>query len=386
MLKKSGGSVEMKEKEDGGKKPPKKQSVGKETPGTSMTASSTGAVTQSNKKSTQESVPANFSSEVVNILKELHSNQNKVNDKLEKLSSRVDSLYDSYSYENENENYEYDQYDENVDPDQSFERSEAPLSVCSEPPTKKQKTSEDSVFKNISEKFNPKETVDSEVDEDLASFINSTFRDGISDERQNELVKDIHRPSNCDSLVKTKVNQSIWRLLKPHTQTDDVKMQTIQNNVIKAAVNITKMLNEAGETLGSSMIELGTNALGLLGQTNKLINNKRKEFHKTDLDVKYHYLTSHNFPFTDKLYGDDVNKNVKEIQDMNRLSKNVGRGSQTTSSNRGGGYRGRRGFRFPGRGRGRGRGYGRGSTDYTQQSYNSASTASSKNGKAGAKK
>lgn len=123
------------------------------------------------------------------------------------------------------------------------------------------------------------------------------------------------------------------------------------------------------------MIELGTNALGLLGQANKLINNKRKEFHKADLDVKYHYLTSHDFPFTDKLYGDDVNKNVKEIQDMNRLSKNVGRGSQSGSSSRGIGERGRRGFRFQGRGRGRGRGYGRGTADFLQQSYNTASNA-----------
>ena len=27
------------------------------------------------------------------------------------------------------------------------------------------------------------------------------------------------------------------------------------------------------------LIELGTNALGLLGQSNKLLNNKGKEFH-----------------------------------------------------------------------------------------------------------
>ena len=147
----------------------------KETSSTSTTMSRAETVTQSNKKSMQESVPVNFSSEVVNILKDLHSNQNKVNDKLEKLSSQVDSLYDSYSYENDND---YEQYDENVDPDQSFERSDGPQSGCSEPPNKKQKTTEDSVFRKISKKFNPKESVDSEVDEDLASFINSTFRDG----------------------------------------------------------------------------------------------------------------------------------------------------------------------------------------------------------------
>lgn len=132
---------------------------------------------------------------------------------------------------------------------------------------------------------------------------------------------------------------------------------------------------------------MGTDALGLLGQTNKLLNNKRKEFHKRDLDTKYHYLTSANFPFTEKLYGDDVTKNVKEIQDMNRLGRNVGRG--TGGNQRGFGYnRGRRGYsRFPARGRGRGRGYGRGSSDYqswNHQSYNTASAP--KNLKSGAKK
>ena len=57
------------------------------------------------------------------------------------------------------------------------------------------------------------------------------------------------------------------------------------------------------------------------------MNNKRKEFHKKDLDIKYHYLCSVNFPFTEWLYGDDLNKNVKEIQDMNKLSRNVGLGT-----------------------------------------------------------
>ena len=80
-------------------------------------------------------------------------------------------------------------------------------------------------------------------------------------------------------------------VIKPQTQTDDVKMQSIQNNIIKASINITKLLNQAGELLGTSNFELGTNALGLSGQANKLINNKRKVWHKNDLDNKYHYLT-----------------------------------------------------------------------------------------------
>ena len=87
----------------------------------------------------------------------------------------------------------------------------------------KQKTG-GSIFKNMSEKFNPKEVTDHGTDSDLKDFINSTFREGISDDQQIDLGKNIHMPGNTFAIVKTKVNQCIWRLLKPQTQTDDVKM------------------------------------------------------------------------------------------------------------------------------------------------------------------
>lgn len=387
-----------KEKEAGGKRQPRDSKKGKDpvvskTPApTSAKGPATSAGGASSKPSQQQVVnPVVFNAEVAGILKELNDNQHKISDKLESLSSRVDTLYEyPYEYEQgeQSEQYEAHVYEnadlENLDPELSLEVSSV-VSEISEPPNKKQKT--DSIFKNISEKFNPKEQVDSEINEELAEFINSAFIDGITDVKQTDLTKGINRPNNCTALVKTKVNQPIWRLLKPHTQTDDSKMQTIQNNVIKAATNFTKILNECGDTMGQNMVDMGTDALALLGQSNKLINNKRKEFHKTDLDVRYHYLTSSSLAYTDKLYGDEVNKNIKEIQDINRLGRNIGRGFTGASR---GGFRGRRPFRYstPGRGRARGRGYGRGGMDH-QHNYNFGGSnygAASKNGKTGAKK
>ena len=105
----------------------------------------------------------------------------------------------------------------------------------------------------------------------LLNFFNSAFWDGISDDQQTTLVADIHRPSIVPALVKIIVNQSIWHLLKPQTQTDDVKMQTIQNNMIKAAINWSKILNEVEQSKSPEMLNLGTTALALLGQCNKLI-------------------------------------------------------------------------------------------------------------------
>ncbi|MEW8148118.1 MAG: hypothetical protein AB2788_20445 [Candidatus Thiodiazotropha endolucinida] len=187
---------------DAGKKKPKNSTTGKQPVSSkgkenvvskgkepiASTSSETGSV--SNPKQTANP-SASFSSEVVGILKELHQNQTKVNERLETLSSRVDAIYnDSYSYdelapydENEFDYEQYPEYDdayENRDLDQSSEAVSS-VSVVSEPPSKIQKLEQDSVFKNISEKFNPKEMVDSNINDELAMFVNSAFREGISD-------------------------------------------------------------------------------------------------------------------------------------------------------------------------------------------------------------
>ena len=50
----------------------------------------------------------------------------------------------------------------------------------------------------------------------------------------------------------------------------------------------------------------------------------RKETNKGDLDPKYHYFCSATLPFTEFLYGNDVdvNRNVCEINDLKRLGRN----------------------------------------------------------------
>ena len=36
---------------------------------------------------------------------------------------------------------------------------------------------------------------------DLADFVNTSFKNGLTDEKKNELLKDIHRPANTVALV-----------------------------------------------------------------------------------------------------------------------------------------------------------------------------------------
>jgi hypothetical protein len=54
-----------------------------------------------------------------------------------------------------------------------------------------------------------------------------------------------------------------------------------------------------------------------MAQYNRLTNLKCKEVHRPDLEQYYDHLCSPNVAFTDMIDGDDISKNVKEIQDAN---------------------------------------------------------------------
>ncbi|CAG2196785.1 unnamed protein product [Mytilus edulis] len=171
------------------------------------------------------------------------------------------------------------------------------------------------------------------VDDTLAETVNEFFREGISDEKYNDLMKSVARPENCVSLTITRANQLIWDLLSPQTRSFVSVIQHHQETVVKASCNITNLLNtlcklkpDLGDDCQQEMhscIDLGIDSLALLSQYNKMTNVKRKELQRFDLSPEYHHFSSPSIPFTDMLYGDNVHQKSKEIQDMNRLGRNL---------------------------------------------------------------
>ena len=126
-----------------------------------------------------------------------------------------------------------------------------------EPPAKRQKTTEgstsndtghgneqNSLFKGISEKFKVKEKVDTPVDVELAEIVNGLFANGLPDNKLSELLKNVERPENCNTLTKTRVNQLIWDLLSDYTRGEENRIQFKQGLVVKAAILVTKMLDK----------------------------------------------------------------------------------------------------------------------------------------------
>lgn len=296
----------------------------------------------------------NFNQEAIAILRQMNAKQSAANDKVEQLSQRVDELYSLNLQSEETENLsandcvdflDYQQYDYDNDCQYEEEENVVPLSGHSQQASPKRPVEDDtdSVFDSYLKKYRKSaDAVDTEVNPKLADIVNNAFREGMPDDIYNELIKGINRPSNCESLKETRVNQGVWTILKSSTQTEDSKLRGVQNAVVKAAVNITKMMNAGASKFDQKMLDWGTDVIGILGQANKWLNVRRKELHKRDMDPKLHYLCSSSLQSTDQLYGDSIIKDIKDAQEFNKISRQVGmRGRGRGKGRAGYPYRGR---------------------------------------------
>lgn len=297
---------------------------------------------------TSQMLTPSAQSELFQILTEIRKDQKSHESKLLAMEGRFTDLEQSM-YDPES------QYcDEQFDEGEYYEESEeVPQSQSSS----QVNTASSSRFRNLGAKYNVQENLDGEVDEYLAKIINSVFREGLPEEKFKALVTETGRPSNCEGLTKTRVNNVVWNFLSAEMHSADGKMQAIQDGIVKAASLIVKLLNITTERLTDDELGVGTDALSLLGHSNRLLNIRRKSMHKRELNQEYHHLCSASRPFTDMLYGDDVGNSVKEISDTNKIGLKIRPSMSHHSSHRGRG----RGFRGVLRGRvvrprGRGRG------------------------------
>lgn len=118
-------------------------------------------------------------------------------------------------------------------------------------------------------------------------------------------------------------------------------MQSIQSSLVKGATAVTKLVEELAQLVNrpgkvdlQKVLDLGTDSLALLGNTNRLLNFRRRDLMKTDLKQDYLHLCSSTVPFTDYLFGDDVTTRMKDNQEVNKAGHSIGWQSRGASRGR----------------------------------------------------
>ena len=51
------------------------------------------------------------------------------------------------------------------------------------------------------------------INAELANVVNAMVKEGLPEEKLQEKLNKYHRPENCESLTKVRVNQSIWGII-----------------------------------------------------------------------------------------------------------------------------------------------------------------------------
>lgn len=174
------------------------------------------------------------------------------------------------------------------------------------------------------------------VNTDLASVVNAMLKDGLPEEKLQEKLNKYHRPENCESLTKVRVNQAVWDNLTPSIRSQDVKLQKVQTSMFKGMCALTSTIDSVLQHMAllpkdNDLLQKSTDALALFANANNELNQRRRELIKPDLHEEYKHLCSSSLEITDQLFGDDLPKQVKELTEVNRVGKKVSTSARSAS-------------------------------------------------------
>lgn len=289
------------------------------------------------------------------------------------LVKRIDAIEQANYYEEDYIDYDDNDYDQT---DVSLKRKNSESEGCS----LNNETTTPSRFTSLSKKFKSTDICSEDIDSVLADDVSDLFMKGMDEDLYEKTVKDENcpRPGNCEGLTVAKMNKLVWDVMTQQSRSLDRKMQMIATSIVKAGVFLAETMDKAakieikltkigkeGELNMPEIIEGCHSAIALMGHANYQVNMTRRDLLRPELKREYSHLCTHSLPVTKELFGDDVSKTAREIEDFAKIgSKLSGQPSYR------GGFKGRSGFR--GRFRGsRGRGY---------MSYGSQSASTSRYG------
>lgn len=151
------------------------------------------------------------------------------------------------------------------------------------------------------------------MDTELASIVDALITDGLPEEKLQDKMNKYHRPENCESLTKVKVNEAVWDNLSPSVRSQDVRMQKVQSSLFKGMCALTGTINKIVEQIPTfpvrnDLLQEATDAFALFANANTELNHRCRELIKPDLHHDYKHLCSSSLAITDQLFGDDLPK------------------------------------------------------------------------------
>ena len=179
--------------------------------------------------------------------------------------------------------------------------------------------------------------VGKQIRHDVAKSLSHALMFKMEETKLKEAMDRHKCPSNCNPLQTPMVNPAIWSDISPPTRSKDLKLQRIQRPLIAGLTALAKLDKDC--KLNQDLKD----GFMLLANANYELNNLRKELIKPDLNPTVHHLCR---PLSDErvkkekltitreysslLFGTDLGKQVKEIQEERKATSGVMKRKQST--------------------------------------------------------
>ena len=165
--------------------------------------------------------------------------------------------------------------------------------------------------------------------EKLAKLVDKMFRCKLSEKNLKDRLERQERPANCTSAKPPRVNPGIWRRLREPTKKRDLQFFKIQQALTKGILPVVRIMDKLMQAKSLNAEECqdlkkqGLEAMSLLTHASYEINMQRRLLLRPDIGREYSALCSSQLPFTDFLFGDDLQKHLKDIGDQNKIGAKI---------------------------------------------------------------
>jgi len=200
------------------------------------------------------------------------------------------------------------------------------------------KESEEDIYKDIKDFFSKDEKLGPEVSGATAELVEAVMRSSVSHAKEKELAEKIVRPSNCEALQVPRINPEIWKELKRETKDGDLGLQRTQTLLNKGLTPLVQVMDRMSQNKDREGLRMLGESLRLLALASSQLSQKRKENVAPDLAPQYRQVCSASRPVTQLLFGDELNKTLRELKDTQSVGTKL---SVTTNTTYRGSYRGR---------------------------------------------
>ena len=137
------------------------------------------------------------------------------------------------------------------------------------------------------------------------------------------------RPDNCEMIRVPRVNTPVWKTLESHQRRNDVKITNIQKTCAAVGASLAYTLDMVCKDQSSSdldtsqIIRYVADAMAMLGHINTDLSLLRRELMRPTLHADYRNLCNPDHPVTSLLFGDDLQKEMKDLKETSMIGSKV---------------------------------------------------------------